>query len=53
MRAIETETHKFTAYDGGPLAGTDAGTKLLSNFMAPGEITLKIGAQVMLIKVSY
>lgn len=36
----------YSAADGGTLYGTDQGSRLLSNFMAPAQITLKIGAQV-------
>ena len=50
MRAIDTETHTYKAFDGGPLSTTDTGHKMLENFMAPASLTLKLGAQVMLIK---
>ena len=39
----------YTASDGGALAGTEQGTKMLLNFMAPQQLTLKIGAQVHLL----
>ncbi|CAL1714612.1 unnamed protein product [Somion occarium] len=42
--------HIYTASDGGVLYGTDQGTKMLANFMAPQQLKLKVGAQVMLIK---
>ncbi|GJE90946.1 ATP-dependent DNA helicase PIF1 [Phanerochaete sordida] len=50
MRTLNTETHEYTASHGGKLFGTEQGEKLLTNFMAPGKLTLKLGAQVMLIK---
>lgn len=46
MRTLNTETHEYTASHGGKLAGTEQGEKLLTNFMAPGKLTLKVGAQV-------
>lgn len=42
----DVEMQIYYAADGGTLCRTDQGSRLLSNFMAPGEITLKIGAQV-------
>lgn len=42
------QEHVFAASDGGTLWGTDQGKKLLSNFMAPEVLKLKIGAQVCL-----
>lgn len=50
MRTLHTETHEYTASHGGKLFGTEQGEKLLANFMAPDKLTLKVGAQVMLIK---
>lgn len=52
MRAIETETHTYNAFDGGPLADQEQGVKMLANFMAPQSVTLKVGAQVRCIFVS-
>lgn len=49
MRTLNTETHEYTASHGGKLVGTDQGEKLLSNFIAPGKLTLKVGAQVCII----
>ncbi|KAJ3491838.1 hypothetical protein NLI96_g410 [Meripilus lineatus] len=49
-RIGNVETHVYTAHDSGAIHKTDQGAKMLSNFMAPAQITLKIGAQVMLIK---
>lgn len=48
MQDIQSETRMYTASDGGALAGTEQGTKMLLNFMAPQQLTLKIGAQVPL-----
>ena len=50
MRAIDSDERTYRASEGGTLVNTDQGTKLLSNFMVPQVLTLKIGAQVMLIK---
>ena len=46
MREIQSETRIYTASEGGALAGTDQGAKMLANFMAPAKLELKIGAQV-------
>lgn len=48
MRTLNTETHEYTASHGGKLAGSEQGERLLTNFMAPGKLTLKLGAQVPL-----
>ncbi|CCL98608.1 uncharacterized protein FIBRA_00610 [Fibroporia radiculosa] len=50
MRVIQGETRSFTALDGGTLTDETQREKMLNNFMAPKTLTLKIGAQVMLIK---
>ena len=50
MGDIKAEARAYKAQDGGVLAGTEQGEKMLANFMAPATLTLKIGAQVMLIK---
>ena len=42
--------HSFSAIDGGSLQDTELREKLLQNFLAPRELQLKIGAQVMMIK---
>ena len=47
MRAIDSDERTYRASEGGTLVNTDQGTKLLSNFMVPQVLTLKIGAQVM------
>ncbi|KAI0078710.1 hypothetical protein K474DRAFT_870327 [Panus rudis PR-1116 ss-1] len=44
------QEHVYLANDGGTAYGTEQGAKLLSNFMAPERLALKLGAQVMLIK---
>lgn len=46
MKSINAETRVYHANEGGALAGTDQGAKMLSNFMAPQELTLKVGCQV-------
>lgn len=50
MNRLNNQHHTFTANDGGGSADPTQKEKLLSNFMAPKSITLKVGAQVMLIK---
>lgn len=50
LSGLQTEAMTYTAQDGGPLALTDSGKKMLSNFMAPEVLTLRKDAQVMLIK---
>ncbi|KIY71873.1 hypothetical protein CYLTODRAFT_450370 [Cylindrobasidium torrendii FP15055 ss-10] len=51
LRGIEgSESRTYVATDGGPMASLDSGKKLLSNFMSPERLTLRTGAQVMLIK---
>ncbi len=40
------ETQLFLAQDSGTLCRTEQGNKMLANFMAPAQLTLKIGAQV-------
>ncbi|SCV02632.1 LAMI_0H01354g1_1 [Lachancea mirantina] len=40
----------YQAIDGGELSDVDAKEKLLANFLAPRELQLKVGAQVMMIK---
>ncbi len=46
MHDIQGETRMYTASEGGVLAGTEQGAKMLANFMAPEKLTLKVGAQV-------
>ena len=50
MHALNAETHTYKSFDGGPLLENEFGAKMLDNFMAPAKLTLKLGAQVMLIK---
>lgn len=49
MMSLTTEEREYDATDGGTLA-KDQRDKILTNFMAPEKLTLRIGAQVMLIK---
>ena len=51
MQSLNTEVRTFTAYDGGTLQDEQQREKMLNNFMVPRALTLKVGAQVMLIKV--
>ena len=50
MRNLEGASFDFTAQDGGTIHDTEQRTRLLSNCMADQQISLKKGAQVMLIK---
>lgn len=50
MQSLDTEVRTFTAYDGGTLQDDQQREKMLNNFMVPRSLTLKVGAQVMLIK---
>ena len=50
MQQLEGRAFVFTSTDGGSIQDTAQRIKLLNNCMAPHEITLKKGAQVMLIK---
>jgi len=50
MTGIDGEVRTFMATDGGAIVDENQRQKMLSNFMAPKALTLKIGAQVMLIK---
>lgn len=50
LNGLNTPKHHFSALDGGELKGQEPGDKLLQNFLAPKELDLKIGAQVMMIK---
>lgn len=47
---LQGQAHTYTASDGGAVSDAQQREKLLSNFMAPGILHLKINAQVMLIK---
>lgn len=44
------KTHVFKAIDGGDMKDEELRSKLLQNFLAPKELQLKVGAQVMMIK---
>ena len=50
MRTLGGDAREFVALDGGMITDVEQREKLLSNCMAPLRITLKKGAQVMLIK---
>src|SRR5260221_13247477 len=50
MTKLDTAKETFVAVDGGSIKDFAYREKLLSNFMAPRKIELKIDAQVMLIK---
>lgn len=50
MSKLSTEQQTYRALDGGSLLDKTQREKMLANFMAPAEITLKVDAQVMLIK---
>ena len=49
LNALSTDGWSYAAADGGALTGTQR-EKLLANMMAPPHISLKVDAQVMLIK---
>ncbi|EOR01180.1 hypothetical protein E3P92_01743 [Wallemia ichthyophaga] len=49
MNQLEGETKTFSALDSGELP-VDQRDKVLSNFMAPKQLHIKLGCQVMLIK---
>lgn len=50
MQRLLTEELKFLSSDGGTMTDPDQRNKMLSNFMAPRELRLRVDAQVMLIK---
>ena len=50
MQQLGGHGQTFTAQDGGTITDLEQRSKLLANCMAPQSITLKKGAQVMLIK---
>ena len=50
MNHLQTEQEMFHALDGGVIQDLAQREKMLSNFMAPQRLTLRIDAQVMLIK---
>jgi len=50
MAHLNTEQKDYLATDGGTILDVNQREKMLANFMAPKKLTLRIGAQVMLIK---
>ncbi|QLL32414.1 hypothetical protein HG536_0C05830 [Torulaspora globosa] len=50
LNRLPGKAHVFHAIDGGVLEDREMKEKLLQNFLAPKELQLKIGAQVMMIK---
>lgn len=50
LHGLPGKTRLFQAIDGGDLRDEEAKEKLLANFLAPRELHLKVGAQVMMIK---
>jgi ATP-dependent DNA helicase PIF1 len=50
MQQLQGQVHTYTARDGGTVKDKAFRDKLLQNCIAPETVTLKIGAQVMLIK---
>jgi ATP-dependent DNA helicase PIF1 len=50
MQSLEGEQHHYKSFDGGTIQDLQQRTKLLSNFMATDCLSLRLGAQVMLIK---
>lgn len=50
LNKLPGKAHIFHAIDGGVLEDREMKDRLLQNFLAPKELQLKIGAQVMMIK---
>lgn len=50
MNQLATEQEYFDSLDGGTILDMAQREKMLANFMAPQRLTLRLGAQVMLIK---
>lgn len=50
LKSLPDSVHVYNATDGGTLTDQTARLKMLSNFMAPDQLELKKGAQVMMIK---
>ena len=50
MNQLQTEQEIFHALDGGAIQDLAQREKMLSNFMASQRLTVRVGAQVMLIK---
>jgi ATP-dependent DNA helicase PIF1 len=50
LNRLDTEERVFTSADSGVLCGTASANRMLDNLMAPKLLTLRINAQVMLIR---
>jgi ATP-dependent DNA helicase PIF1 len=50
IRNLQTEEFTYKARDGGTIQDLKQREKMLANFMAPDSLTLRVDAQVMLIK---
>ncbi|CCF59823.1 hypothetical protein KAFR_0I00420 [Kazachstania africana CBS 2517] len=50
LTRLPGKVHTFNAIDGGSLEDQELKEKLLQNFLAPKQLHLKVGAQVMMIK---
>lgn len=50
LKGLPGKIHLYYAIDGGSLEDQNLKDKLLQNFLAPKELGLKVGAQVMMIK---
>ncbi|SCU98655.1 LADA_0H14510g1_1 [Lachancea dasiensis] len=50
LNGLQGSCHTYNAIDGGDMKDEEQKQKLLSNFLAPKELKLKVGAQVMMIK---
>ncbi|SCU90468.1 LAME_0E08702g1_1 [Lachancea meyersii CBS 8951] len=50
LNGLPGRCHTYNAIDGGDMKDEIQKEKLLSNFLAPKELKLKVGAQVMMIK---
>ncbi|CAI4047679.1 DNA helicase PIF1 SKDI_13G0780 [Saccharomyces kudriavzevii IFO 1802] len=50
LNKLPGQVHVFNAIDGGALEDEELKERLLQNFLAPKELHLKVGAQVMMVK---
>lgn len=50
LNKLPGKTYTYRAIDGGQLQDAELKDKLLQNFLAPKELQLKVGSQVMMIK---
>ena len=50
LSKLPGQVHVFNAIDGGALEDEELKERLLQNFLAPKELHLKVGAQVMMVK---